>query len=88
MWVIESQATRLPTFTLIGDFSHIIYDDGIAMRPVQGALLPDGQGFPGYYKVNENTTSFIDGKQSGVTGSATISLPSGFAPSGLPWECN
>jgi iron complex outermembrane receptor protein len=64
-WVFKPDSDT--TFTLIGDFSHTIYDEGIAMRPVQGALFPDGQAFQGYYNLNENVSSFVDAKQSGVS---------------------
>jgi iron complex outermembrane receptor protein len=55
------------TLTFIGDFSKTIYDEGIAMRPVQGAFFPNGQVFQGYYNVNENVPSYVDTKQHGVS---------------------
>ena len=64
-WVFKLDSDT--TFTMIGDISHSIYDEGIAMRPVQGALFPDGQVFQGYYNVNENVQSFVDEKQSGIS---------------------
>jgi iron complex outermembrane receptor protein len=55
------------SITLVGDFSKTLYDEGIAMRPVEGALFPNGQVFQGYYNVNENVPSYVDTKQHGVS---------------------
>jgi iron complex outermembrane receptor protein len=67
----------LTTITLIADYSRSHYDDGIAMRPVQGALFPNGQVFQGFYNVDENVNSFVDTRQGGL--SAKIDRDLGFA---------
>jgi iron complex outermembrane receptor protein len=55
------------TVTVAADFERTRYDEGIAMRPVEGALFPNGQVFQGYYNVNENVTAYVDTKQGGVS---------------------
>jgi iron complex outermembrane receptor protein len=55
------------TVTLGADFERTRYDEGIAMRPVEGALFPDGQVFQGFYNVNENVTAYVDTKQGGFS---------------------
>jgi iron complex outermembrane receptor protein len=74
-WVIKPDADT--TLTLIADYAQSRYDEGIAMRPVEGALFPNGQVFQGYYNVNENVTSYVDTKQGGV--SAKIDRDLGWA---------
>jgi iron complex outermembrane receptor protein len=74
-WLIKPD--DLTTITLIADYSWSHYDEGIAMRPVQGSLFPDGQVFQGFYNVNENVTSYVDTKQGGL--SAKIDRDLGFA---------
>jgi iron complex outermembrane receptor protein len=74
-WLIKPD--DLTTITLIGDYSRTHYDSGVAMRPVQGALFPNGQVFQGYYNVNENVDAFVDTKQGGVSGKIDRDL--GFA---------
>ncbi len=65
-WVYKP--TDKTTITLEADFSRTRYDEGIAMRPVQGALFPNGQGFQGFYNVDENVTAYVDTKQGGFSG--------------------
>jgi iron complex outermembrane receptor protein len=65
-WLIIPDAKT--KITLIADYSQTRYDEGIAMRPVPGALFPNGQVFQGYYNVNENVTSYVDTKQGGLSG--------------------
>ncbi len=64
-WLIKPDDQT--TITLIADYTQTRYDEGIAMRPVQGALFPNGQVFQGYYNVNENVPSFVDTKQGGFS---------------------
>jgi iron complex outermembrane receptor protein len=56
------------TITLGADFERTRYDEGIAMRPVEGALFPNGQVFQGFYNVDENVTAYVDTKQGGFSG--------------------
>jgi iron complex outermembrane receptor protein len=65
-WIYKP--TDKTTITFEADFSRTRYDEGIAMRPVQGALFPDGQGYEGFYNVDENVTAYVDTKQGGVSG--------------------
>ena len=65
------------TITLIADYSRSRYDEGIAMRPVEGALFPNGQVFQGFYNVNQDVTSYVDTQQGGVSGKIDRDL--GFA---------
>jgi iron complex outermembrane receptor protein len=74
-WVFKPD--DLTTITLIGDYSRSRYDSGVAMRPVQGALFPNGQVFQGYYNDNENVDAYVDTKQGGVSGKIDRDL--GFA---------
>ena len=55
------------TITLIGDYTRTRYDEGIAMRPVRGALFPNGQVFEGYYDIRQNERSYVDTTQGGVS---------------------
>jgi iron complex outermembrane receptor protein len=67
----------LTKITFIADYSRAKYEAGIAMRPVQGALFPNGQVFQGYYNVDENVDAYVDTKQGGV--SLKIDRDLGFA---------
>jgi iron complex outermembrane receptor protein len=49
------------------DYTTSTYDEGVAMRPVQGALFPNGQTFQGYYNINENTRSQVHSQQLGAS---------------------
>ncbi|WP_374573739.1 TonB-dependent receptor [Phenylobacterium sp.] len=57
----------LTTITLIADYTDTKYDEGIAMRPVRGALFPNGQVFEGFYNVDENVQSYVHTKQGGLS---------------------
>ena len=67
----------LTDITLTVDYSDTRYDEGIGMRPVEGALFPNGQVFEGFYNIDENVTPYVRTQQGGVSGKIDRDL--GFA---------
>ena len=57
----------LTEITLAIDYSDTRYDEGIGMRPVEGALFPNGQVYEGFYNIDENVTPYVRTQQGGVS---------------------
>jgi iron complex outermembrane receptor protein len=55
------------SLTLTADYNRSKYNSGIAMRPIVGALFPNGQTYQGYYNVNENPLGTTNTTQGGVS---------------------
>jgi iron complex outermembrane receptor protein len=74
-WLIKPDDRT--AITLVGDYVSSRYQSGIAMRPVRGALFPNGQVYEGYYNVRANHDSYVRSRQGGV--SAKVERDLGFA---------
>lgn len=63
-WILDLTGTR---FTLAFDYTRNVYNAGIAMRPVEGALFPNGQRYEGYYNIRELPEGRADTRQGGIS---------------------
>jgi iron complex outermembrane receptor protein len=63
-WLLDLGDTKI---TLGLDYTRNKYNSGIAMRPIKGALFPNGQTYEGYYNIDEAPEGSIDTRQGGAS---------------------